>query len=131
MHATIVLTTLVALLSSTTATSVKHDAVYHGISLYFVTDIPGQRYTQSPAPVEINKLAITTGGTASAIRFDRVEVNVDLNKVECRLFSGADGVVPIGKPFNRTNPIVLSTDEVVPIGSILCYVATDREVANF
>lgn len=131
MHTTILLTSLLTLLSSATATPVKRDAVYHGITLYFVTDIPGQRYTQSPAPIEINKLAITTGGTASTIRFDRVEVNVDLNKVECRLFSDADGVVPISKPFNRKNPIVLSTDKVVPIGSILCYVATDREVADF
>lgn len=131
MHATVLLATLLALLSTTTATPLKRDEVYHGISLYFVTDIPGQRYTQSPAPIEINKLAITYGGTASAVKFDSVEVNVDLNKVECRLFSDAAGVVPIGKPFNRKNPIVLSTDKVVPIGSILCYVATDREVADF
>lgn len=45
MHATILLTTLITLLSSATATTLKRDEVYRGISLYFVTDIPGQRYT--------------------------------------------------------------------------------------
>lgn len=45
MHATILLTTLLTLLSPATATPLKRDEVYHGISLYFITDISGQPYT--------------------------------------------------------------------------------------
>lgn len=124
---------LAALSIATAAPTRETNAmVYHGVSLFFITDIPSHPYMRSPAPVEINKLADTPGASASAIAFDQgVSPNVDIHRVECRVFKDADGVVPAGKPFNYKTPLLLSGSETVPISSVLCYVVTDEEAATF
>lgn len=123
-----------ATLSMATATSTKDANAlgYHGISLFFITDIPKHPYMRSPAPVEINKLTNVSGASASVVAFDQgVSPNVDNHKVECRVFKDAQGVVPAGKPINYKTPLFLSGSETVPISSILCYVVTDEEAAAF
>lgn len=74
---------------------------------------------------------LPAGVTASELAFDTVSVNVDYRKVECRAFKDADGVVPLGAPFNYKTPMVFSTPEVVDVGSYLCYVVTDEEAGKF
>lgn len=133
MHIASFLATLLTTLPLTTSLPTKRaDPIYHGIGLWFITSIPSQRCTQSPSPAEINMLAVLPAGvTASELAFDTVSVEVDYRKVECRAFKDADGVVPLGAPFNYKASVVFSTTEVVGVGSYLCYVVTDEEAGKF
>ncbi|KAM0723694.1 hypothetical protein Q7P37_000682 [Cladosporium fusiforme] len=133
MHTKTLVTTLLAtLVPLATGAPIKRPKdVYHGIGLYFITSIPSHRYIRSPSPGEINVLAVTSdGASASTLAFDTVSVNVDYRKVECRAFKDAAGIVPLGA-FNYKSPLVLSTTELVHVGSYLCYVVTDEEAGNF
>lgn len=128
------LITLSTLLATTTVTSeapTKRDTAYHGMSLWWITDITSSRYIRSPRPVEINNLVDASGSSASSLAFSTTAVNIDITKVKCRAFSDAEGVVPLGKPFNFRTPLFLDPTELVPVGSVLCYVVTDEEAAKF
>ena len=132
MHLSTFLSTLLATATTiTSAAPTKRDKVYHGISLWWITDIPDSRYIRSPGPIEINNLVDVSGSSASSLAFSTTAVNINIDSVQCRAFQDAEGVVLLGRPFNSKTPLFLSATELVPVGSVLCYVVTDEEAAKF
>jgi hypothetical protein len=122
-------TALLAAVSSVSASPLsKRDDTFYEVGLAFYTEQVNGVPVSEPSPVQMNKLAVTPDLTAYEIHFDGSSSNVDINKVECRAYKDAAGVVPGSAPFTLASPALLATpNNPVVVGSVLCYVTEGKQ----
>jgi len=115
---------LAALSAAAPAAAPKRASTPHyDVTLQVRLDAPvnGGPAVYESKPVAINLLTSFGNGTsASQIRITNA-TNVNIDRVECRAFKDAAGVVPGSAAFTKADFAFLSTN-VVSIESVLCYV---------
>ncbi|KAF1819040.1 uncharacterized protein K489DRAFT_412976 [Dissoconium aciculare CBS 342.82] len=136
MFTSILLTAAFAILSATAspverrAAAVAIRDTYHGIDIMIRGGTPpGPEYIQQ-LRVELNQLTSIDHDDVFEISFnqdDSTASNIaDINKVECRAYKDAAGVVSAGAPFTKAKPTHIS-DYGATVSSVLCYTIDDSE----
>lgn len=134
MHASNILMTALAALGSFASAGPARRADTHSVTLNVIVGALSQNPPVSTqASVEINVLTPLGDDGISATSLELSEAghtNVDITKVECRAFMDAAGQKPGSAPFNYKTRANLATHKVT-VGSVLCYLVSNAEAAEF